>query len=175
MTRPASAACTLRRILIAPLRLLTAIRNAWTLKATERGVPVDFPVARNRRPFTRAASNRAGRFMRRPAPTTAPATRAHSAAVPPACSAAKLKMSSRKACAARCVARPATTVPVLPNVDAVHGGAEHSGCDLTMHRVRAIAEFGGAHGELVAAVLVQRRAHIGKVSIRRDGIDHPES
>jgi len=41
ITLPASAACRLRRILIAPVRLLTAMRKAWTLKATERGVPFD--------------------------------------------------------------------------------------------------------------------------------------
>src|ERR1700720_483816 len=62
----------------------------------------------------------------------------------------------------------------LPDVDAVHGGAEHGRRDLTMHRVRAVTEFGRSNDELVAAVLAQRRARIGKVSTRRDRIDHAE-
>ena len=41
----------------------------------------------------------------------------------------------------------------LPDLDAVHGSAEHGGGDLTMHRVRAVTEFGRSDGELVAAVL----------------------
>src|ERR1700733_2204996 len=63
----------------------------------------------------------------------------------------------------------------LPDVNAVHGGAEHGGRDLTMHRVRAVAEFGRSNDELVTAVLAQRRARIGKVSTRQDRIDHAES
>src|SRR5580704_8963845 len=63
----------------------------------------------------------------------------------------------------------------LQDVDAVHGSAEHGRRDLTMHRVRAVTEFGRSNDELVAAVLAQRRARIGKVSTRRDRIDHAES
>src|SRR5260370_36375219 len=63
----------------------------------------------------------------------------------------------------------------LHDADAVHGGAEYSRRDLTMHRVRAVTEFGRSNDELVAAVLAQRRARIGKVSTRRDPIDHAES
>ena len=114
MTRPASAACTLRRTLIAPVFLFTATRNAWTLKATERGVPVAVPSATRRRPCARAAAASSVSGKSLPGRVTAPSISDHAGRSPPAYSAAKSRIFPRRASQASCVARPATIVPVLP-------------------------------------------------------------
>ena len=60
------------------------------------------------------------------------------------------------------------------DVDVVHRCAEHGGGDLSMDRIRTVAEFGGADDELVVAVRGQRHACLGEMSTRRHGMDHAE-
>jgi len=143
MTKPASAVWTLRRILIAPVRLLTATRKAWTLNATERGVPSDLPAARRLRPFAPAAVARSARLICLPGRETAASTRDH-----------------------------AVVGIRLQDLDGFDRRAEHGGGDLAMHRARAVAELRGADRDLIGSVVAQRRAGVGDVAERRHGIDH---
>ena len=179
----------LRNTLMAPVRLLTATRNAWTLNATERGVPFHFPLAVRRRPRAAAAAASSASATRLPPLDAAPATSDHAPLAPPACSAAKLKISSRKAFAGELrgaagddgagAAIGAGVVAAIVGVggendDAVGRRAERGRRDLMMHRGGAVAELGGADDQLVAAVVAQADAGVGEVAERRHGVDHAE-
>ena len=167
---PASAACTLRRILISPVCGLTATRNPWTLNATERGVPAWLPVAVSSRRAAFAALASAPRPMRCPC---------HGDGVglerPGVRCAAGLLRGERRDGLAQALARPQCREPRhhgagaperagvvaamlgvgLADAHARRRRAERGRGDLRMDGGRAVAELGGADDELVGAVVAQ--------------------
>ncbi|SHW52337.1 Uncharacterised protein [Mycobacteroides abscessus subsp. abscessus] len=111
-TTPASAVCTDCRMRTVPVCGRTATRNAWTLKATERGVPSWCPTALNGSGAEAAISVRPSR--------SAPARTPSGSSTQRDCGtasfvAAKRMIWSRNSSAARYTAKPATVVPAEPN------------------------------------------------------------
>src|ERR1700753_2147440 len=103
-TRPASAACTLLRILISPVPLFTATLKPCTLKATERGVPPELPLAHIVLPCAAAACASSANDRRLPPQTAALSLNSHEAAGVPAAIAANALMSPARVSAATFVA-----------------------------------------------------------------------
>ena len=64
-TVPASAACTLFRMRISPVRRFTATRNPCTLNATERGVPSEKPASSSGAASPASSLARSARAARR--------------------------------------------------------------------------------------------------------------
>ena len=60
----------------------------------------------------------------------------------------------------------------LAQADAVDGGCERRRRDLPVHGAGAVAELGGADGEVEAAVVVERDHRIREMAGRRHRVDH---
>src|SRR3954451_23911975 len=112
--RPASAACTLFRILSSPVNLFTATRKPCTLKATDRGEPDELPLALSTLPCDCADAASSAKGVRRPAQTAAWLSSEHASGFSPGNDAANVLSCSANASAAACVARPATKTTALP-------------------------------------------------------------
>ncbi len=173
MTLPASAACTLRRIRISPVPGSTATLNHWALKATERGVPPKCPSAVTSTPTARAAAYRSLRVRRPPGCSTASVsyTQEH---VGEGAGGAQGGLAGDHGAGG---GEGAGVVPYdvrvgLADGDPVYGGGEFTGCDLLVHGRGAVAELGGAHGQIEGAVGQQSGLGVGDMAAGRAGGDH---
>ncbi|MGY4503057.1 hypothetical protein ACVWYH_007014 [Bradyrhizobium sp. GM24.11] len=60
----------------------------------------------------------------------------------------------------------------LAQADPVDGGRENRRGDLPVHGAGAVAELGGADGEIEAAIVVERDHRVGDMAGGRHGVDH---